>query len=53
MDLSPFQRINPCGYAGLEVVSMATLLAGQTVDLSKVGEQLLAQLECQFIEPRI
>ncbi len=53
MDLSPFQRINPCGYAGLEVVSMATLLAGQTVDLSKVGEQLLAQLEGQFIEPRI
>ncbi|MGN6111514.1 MAG: lipoyl(octanoyl) transferase LipB [Luteimonas sp.] len=25
MDLEPFQRINPCGYAGLEVVSMLDL----------------------------
>lgn len=29
MDLSPFLRINPCGYAGLETVDMAT--AGATV----------------------
>ncbi len=50
MDLSPFQRINPCGYAGLEVVSMATLLADQALDLSKVGEQLLARLEHQITE---
>lgn len=28
MDLEPFRRINPCGYAGLEVTSMADLLAG-------------------------
>jgi lipoyl(octanoyl) transferase len=25
MDLSPFSRINPCGYAGLEVVAMSDL----------------------------
>ncbi|HXQ63273.1 MAG TPA: lipoyl(octanoyl) transferase LipB, partial [Steroidobacteraceae bacterium] len=25
MDLEPFGRINPCGYAGLEVVDLATL----------------------------
>lgn len=25
MDLSPFQRINPCGYAGLATVDLATL----------------------------
>src|SRR5690606_4324026 len=25
MDLEPFHRINPCGYAGLEVVAMADL----------------------------
>jgi lipoyl(octanoyl) transferase len=25
MDLSPFQRINPCGFRGLEVVDLATL----------------------------
>ncbi|RRD89298.1 lipoyl(octanoyl) transferase LipB [Conchiformibius steedae] len=26
MDLSPFQMINPCGYAGMEMVQMADLL---------------------------
>lgn len=31
MDLSPFLRINPCGYAGLETVDMAT--AGATIPL--------------------
>ena len=25
MDLSPFQRINPCGYAGLEMIDSARL----------------------------
>ncbi len=25
MDLSPFERINPCGYAGLRTVDLATL----------------------------
>jgi lipoyl(octanoyl) transferase len=25
MDLEPFSRINPCGYAGLQTVDMATL----------------------------
>ncbi|HEY8537375.1 MAG TPA: lipoyl(octanoyl) transferase LipB [Steroidobacteraceae bacterium] len=25
MDLEPFQRINPCGYAGLQVTDLATL----------------------------
>ena len=25
MDLSPFGRINPCGYAGMEMVDCATL----------------------------
>jgi lipoyl(octanoyl) transferase len=25
MDLSPFQRINPCGFRGLEVIDLATL----------------------------
>lgn len=25
MDLSPFQRINPCGYAGMEMIDTATL----------------------------
>ena len=47
MDLEPFTRINPCGYTGLEVTSMAELLPA--VDLDEVGRRLLrtvlAQLE--------
>lgn len=31
MDLSPFQRINPCGYAGLEMVDCAQLNGPQTI----------------------
>lgn len=35
MDLGPFLRINPCGYAGLETVDMAT--AGATVTVDDAG----------------
>jgi len=45
MDLQPFTRINPCGYEGLQVTSIARCLpAGQLVDMQAIGEQLLAQL---------
>ena len=42
MDLEPFRRINPCGYAGLEVTSMARLLPAQTLDAEAIGRRLLA-----------
>ena len=42
MDLEPFHRINPCGYAGLEVVSMADL--GGPGSLDAVKPVLLAAL---------
>jgi lipoyl(octanoyl) transferase len=42
MDLEPFQRINPCGYAGLQVTSMARLLPAQTLDIEAIGRRLLA-----------
>jgi lipoyl(octanoyl) transferase len=29
MELSPFERINPCGYAGLRVTDMRSVLAEQ------------------------
>ncbi|WP_205422736.1 lipoyl(octanoyl) transferase LipB [Seongchinamella sediminis] len=45
MDLEPFGRINPCGHAGLQVTSMARLLAGQDIALDPVGERLLEILE--------
>ena len=46
MDLEPFQRINPCGYAGLEVVAMADL--GGPDGLDAVKPALLAHLAAQF-----
>lgn len=46
MDLEPFRRINPCGYAGLEVVSMHDL--GGPGHLDAVKPVLLARLARQF-----
>ena len=39
VDLEPFMRINPCGYAGLEMTDLATL--GGDGDLDVVREKLL------------
>jgi lipoyl(octanoyl) transferase len=39
VDLEPFLRINPCGYAGLEMTDLATL--GGDSDLESVKEKLL------------
>jgi lipoyl(octanoyl) transferase len=49
MDLEPFGRINPCGYAGLQVTSMVELLGG-TADFSldAVQSRLLEHLAAQF-----
>ncbi len=38
MDLSPYQRINPCGYAGLQTVDLATL--GVSVSWDEAAERL-------------
>ncbi|MEP4486697.1 MAG: lipoyl(octanoyl) transferase LipB [Halioglobus sp.] len=42
MDLEPFSRINPCGYEGLRVTSMAQCLGGAPLDIDAVGASLLA-----------
>ena len=42
MDLEPFQRIDPCGYAGLATVDLATL--GVHVDVADVAQQFGARL---------
>lgn len=42
MDLQPFLAINPCGYAGLETVDMATL--GVLADWDDVARTLAARL---------
>ncbi len=39
MDLSAFDRINPCGHAGMAVTDLATTL-GQAVDLAGIGQRL-------------
>ena len=44
-DLEPFQRINPCGYAGLEVTSMAALLGQDAPTMDAVADCLLAALQ--------
>lgn len=43
MDLEPFQRINPCGYAGLAMTQMRDLLA-RPVAIEPVAERLTAEL---------
>lgn len=42
MDLAPFDGINPCGYAGLRTVDMAS--CGARVDLTQAGDRLADQL---------
>lgn len=44
MDLEPFQRINPCGYAGLRVTQLSALASVQFGDVEDRLVQNLAQL---------
>lgn len=41
MDLEPFGRINPCGYEGLQVTSMARLLPDAPLNMEVIGKRLL------------
>lgn len=45
MDLEPFQRINPCGYAGLQVTQLSALA---TASLAEVEERLISSLAGQL-----
>ncbi len=45
LDLAPFQRINPCGYAGLAVTRMADLLEGREICIAEAGRALTASLQ--------
>jgi lipoyl(octanoyl) transferase len=42
MDLEPFARINPCGYAGLEVTQLSVL--GGPADVDRVAHELAPRL---------
>jgi lipoyl(octanoyl) transferase len=43
MDLEPYQRINPCGYAGLQTVDLSTI--GVQASWGEVAQVLTAQLD--------
>ena len=46
MDLSPFARIDPCGYAGLRTIDLATL--GVHTDWATVAQQLARRLQARL-----
>jgi lipoyl(octanoyl) transferase len=46
MDLEPFLRINPCGFAGLEVTQLSEL--NPSVVLEEVQELLINKL-CEIL----
>jgi lipoyl(octanoyl) transferase len=46
MDLDPFSRINPCGFAGLEVIQLSQL--NDEVEFEKVQEILINKL-CEIL----
>ena len=41
MDLTPFQQINPCGYAGLEMCQLADFIGSEQADCHQVSLQLV------------
>jgi len=46
MDLEPFQRINPCGYADMQMTQLKALVAD--TDISVITKQLLEELKNQL-----
>ena len=46
MDLTPFSRINPCGYEGLKVTQLSDLAEYESLD--KVGARLLTHFQRQL-----
>ncbi len=46
MDLQPFERINPCGYAGLKTVDMAQFVT--KVDTTAVAARLADKIQSRF-----
>ena len=47
MDMEPFLRINPCGYAGMAVTSLREAL-GQKPDMQAVRDQLVSEIVSQL-----
>lgn len=50
MDMQPFQRINPCGYSGLQMIQLSEL-AAQPVVIEEVAQRLEQVLRRQLGYP--
>lgn len=49
MNLEPFDRINPCGYEGLEITQIADLIDSEhEIDIEVLSQQLLSHLIYQL-----
>jgi len=48
MDLTPYERINPCGYAGLRTVDLSTI--GVQIDPGRAAHELAHRLE-SYLSP--
>lgn len=48
MDLEPFTRINPCGYAGLQMTQIKDYLGDATPSLPVIGVRVTHALQKQF-----
>ena len=44
LDTTPFSYINPCGYAGLQVINLSDLLPEHTLNMSEAANQLALSL---------
>ena len=51
MDLAPFHRINPCGFAGLEVIDLASL--GLQMSVADAGQALAREFATLLRERRL
>jgi lipoyl(octanoyl) transferase len=50
MDLTPFQYINPCGYAGLEVTQLCDLVPSKNPDLfNDAHKRLIGELQARLL----
>ena len=48
MNLEPFSRINPCGYAGMEVIQLRDLLGEKCPSVDEFATQYLPILAAQL-----
>lgn len=53
MDLEPFARINPCGYAGLQMTQLADFGAAEDVFIlgQRLAKRIVKQFELSLCEP--